>query len=355
MKKYIKIFFYKLLYYTGVVWLWRIAHRNRIIILMVHGVMEKDGKQQWTPLRPQISTEQFEKTIVTLKKRYRFIPLEEGLKMLSGKMPLQPYSMVITFDDGYRNNITHALPILKKYNIPATIFLTTGAIENREPFWFDRLDYVLQKTNVDGLEVRVAEDKQIVLEAKDRETLKRSYKTFRDLAKSKQKDDLRMREQIDTVIEMLEVKSGISYTNIFETDEWGGILTWEEIRNIKEELLTFGSHTVDHIRLGLVDKETAFDQLERSKRMIEKHLGKPCLYICYPNGSYNRETIEIAKACGYMVGLTTIPGTNKVGQDLMELKRVHVPLRATNIEILFHVCGISFFLSQITNFFRRIF
>ena len=73
-----------------------------------------------------------------------FVSLGDAVEMLAGRKPLVPYSLVLTFDDGYRNNITHALPLLRRNQVPATIYLATGHVEERRPFSFDRLDYALQ-------------------------------------------------------------------------------------------------------------------------------------------------------------------------------------------------------------------
>ncbi len=105
--------------------------------------------------------------------------------------------------------------------------------------------------------------------------------------------------------------------------------------------MTFGSHTVDHIRLGLVEKDIAIDQLVRSKQDIETHTGKSCLSLCYPSGSFNNETITIAKKCGYLCGLTTEEGLNRVGDDIMKLRRVNLPTSVSGTDLLLMICGIS--------------
>src|SRR4051812_40637037 len=105
------------MYWTGLLWLWRFLHRRHITILMVHGVMDTEQPTSWVPLRPQLSRRTLDDALCRLSRYYRFVSLDDAVAMLVGKLPLQPYSIVLTFDDGYRNNFTHALPILRRHRV----------------------------------------------------------------------------------------------------------------------------------------------------------------------------------------------------------------------------------------------
>jgi len=114
-----------LLYRMGIIRLYQFARRNRIAIVTIHGVMDELDRPSWKPLRPQLARAKFEQYLRILSKHYRFVPLLDAVEMLGGRRPIQPYSLVLTFDDGYRNNITHALPILRRHSAPATFFVPT--------------------------------------------------------------------------------------------------------------------------------------------------------------------------------------------------------------------------------------
>jgi len=117
-------------------------------------------------------------------------------------------------------------------------------------------------------------------------------------------------------------------------------MTWKQIEANCSESVTFGSHTVDHIRLSLVEEDIARDQLARSKRDIELHTGKPCQAIGYPSGNITDEVVDLARTCGYSCGVTTIPGLNSIGDDVMSLRRFHMPWNANEAELLFMVSSI---------------
>jgi peptidoglycan/xylan/chitin deacetylase (PgdA/CDA1 family) len=280
-----------LMNWLGLVRLLQFIHRRQIVILMIHGVMDDQNGSNWKPLRPQLS-------------RYQFVSLMDAVDMLRGHRPIQPYSLVLTFDDGYRNNLTHALPILRRYHAAATFFLPTSFLNGPRPFWFDRLDYALQHARVDGREVTVG-SLTARLDGSSRDALQESFLRFRRAAKEQCMPDHEFLSSMERLAAQLEAESGRMLSHIQDHDDWSAIMTWDQVCGAVDDGITFGSHTVDHIRLGLVESEVARDQLIRSKRDIEMRTGKPCLSLCYPNGSLSDETIRLATECGYVCGLTT--------------------------------------------------
>jgi peptidoglycan/xylan/chitin deacetylase (PgdA/CDA1 family) len=266
--------------------------------------------------------------------------------MITGRKPLREYSLAITFDDGYRNGATVALPILRQHRAPATFFVATAYVEHRRPFWFDRLDYGLQNTNVHGRRFRLF-DQEFCINASTRASLAESYRVLRHAAKARPISDLEFQSQMHALAECLEAEGGRALADLAEEDEWSAILTWAEAEKMVGCGACIGSHTVDHIRLGLVDIETARHQLVASKAAIEAHIHQPCLHLCYPNGSFNEHTMDLARDCGYASAVTTVEGFNSVGDDPMCLRRVNMPGQCSNAEFLAIVAGLSANLSRI--------
>lgn len=326
--------------WSGVMGLWRVRHRHEVTILMVHGVMDTEVPTAWAPLRDQLPRRRLDECLRVLSRYYRFVSLAEAVDMVTGRTPVRPYSLALTFDDGYRNQITHALPILRRHGMPATFFVVSGHIEYRKPFWFDRLDYSLQQGSVDGRCVQIGHTR-IPLRAPDRATLRASYKRLRDAAKELARPDTEMLQEMEGLAADLEAETNRKLDEIFEDDDWSAILTWKEIRDTNGGDVSFGSHTVDHVRLGLVDEATMRDQLLRSKQTIETRSGRPCHYLCYPNGSVTHQVAAIARECGYEAGMTTEEGTNHVGDDPMTLRRIDLPVHGSLTETLARVSGLS--------------
>jgi peptidoglycan/xylan/chitin deacetylase (PgdA/CDA1 family) len=334
-----------LMRWIGVVRLLQWIHRRQIVILMVHGVMDDHDKMSWKPLRPRLSPARLEEYLKVLSRRYRFVSLMDAVDMLEGRRPLQPYSMVLTFDDGYRNNFTHALPILRRYHAPATFFVPTGFLNSPRPFWFDRMGYVLQQAKVGDREVRIG-SLVMRIDGRSGETLQESFRRFRRAAKKQNMPDAEFLRDMEGLAAQLESESGHALADIQQDDDWSAILTWEQARQAGQNGVTIGSHTVDHVRLGFEGSDTARTQLSLSKRDIETHAGTPCLSLCYPDGNYTVETTALARECGYRCAVTTEEGLNSVGADLMTLRRIGLPMTATSTIVLALVCQLSKYLSD---------
>jgi len=320
---------------------------------MVHGVMDDLDNPSWKPLRPRLSRDKLEEYLKVLSKKYRFVSLSDAVEMLQGRKPMQPYSLVLTFDDGYRNNFTHALPVLRRYNAPVTFFVPTGFLNNPRPFWWDRLDYALQHAKVNGREVSI-DSFTMRLDSCNRERLCESYKRLRRTAKQQQMSDYNFLREMEKLTINLEQESGHSLAGIQNEDDWSAIMSWEKIRNNCNGNVTIGSHTVDHIRLGLAEKKITIDQLVQSKRDIEIQTGKPCQSLCYPNGSFNDETVLLAKECGYLCGVTTKEGLNKPGDDVMKLVRINVPSNVSTSNLLARICRLYQSLSSLAHIIDKV-
>jgi peptidoglycan/xylan/chitin deacetylase (PgdA/CDA1 family) len=325
-----------LFHYVGLIRLYRFVHRRKITILAIHGVMDADGGSLWEPMRRQLSRRKLEEYLRVLSKYYRFVSLPKAVEMLEGRRPLEPYSLVVTFDDGYRNNFTHALPILKRYNAMATFFVTAGFVDNPRPFWFDRLDYALQQVSMGGRELEVGSLKMAV-KASSRDELCKSYRDFRRAAKRLLIPDGVFVRDVEQLAAQLEAESGRALGDFQQNDDWSAIVTWQQLKEASVNGIEVGSHTVDHVRLGLVDADVAYEQLAGSKQLIEQRTGRPCHGICFPSGSFKDETIHLARETGYAYGITTISGRNRRGDDVMTLRRIGLPLDASWQEVLFRL------------------
>lgn len=340
----VRTLIWSLLHWSGALWLWRWYHRSDVTILMLHGVMDKVQSSSWEPLRPQLSRRALDDALQILSRYYQFVSLSDAVEMVAGRQPVRFYSLALTFDDGYRNNLTQALPVLQQYGVPATFFIVPGHIEQRTPFWFDRLDYALQHADVDGRQISIG-NATICFQGKDRRQLKESYRALRQAAKA-MPQDLEMQREIDALSLSLEQESGRRLANICEDDGWSAILSWTDVRTALAQSVTIGSHTVDHLRIALVSTDVARDQLQRSKEMIEVQTGQPCRYFCYPNGSATSTVAALARQCGYEAAVTTEEGTNRVGEDLLLLRRLSFPETGDRVETLIHVSGLSLVVSR---------
>lgn len=322
----------------GVLRLWRWRHRHAVLILTVHGVVDEGAPAgTWRPLRQRLGAARLDACLTALKSVYTFVPLDEAVDMLAGRRPLVPYAMALTFDDGYRTQVSAVAPVLRRHGVPATVFISTGPVVSRTPFWFDRLDYALQHA-VHGARQAVIGGQPLTIDASERERLATTYAELRSLAKAPVRDDREMNRELDGLAEQLERECGHALSTVFEADPWSSLLTVDEIRHT-EPPITFGSHTVDHWRVHRLDRDAVVAQLAGSKADLEAWTGRPCRVFCYPDGGVSADAAGLVRACGYDAAVTADHGVNRQGDDLMYLRRIDLPLSGSVAELLAEVSG----------------
>lgn len=305
---------------------------------MLHGVTDPATPGAWKPLRSQLTQEQLTRVLTVLTPYYQFISLPEATEMLVGTRPLVPNGLVLTFDDGYRNNLTFALPVLRRFNAPATIFLCTGNVTEQKPFWFDRLDYAIQSACHET--ISLSEIPELAeIDFASREALASSFIAFVQKERQRYSTDRAMRSAMADLADRMEQRSGHGLAEIFDNDACS-VLTWDEVQKATPEV-HFGSHGVDHPLLGLVPLDVARQELVASREIIELHTGRPCVDLAYPNGSFNNEVISLAKTCGYASAVTTIPGHNRQGDEMLTLRRFSFPRSRLPEGIIAAVSGFS--------------
>lgn len=337
------------LHSVGLLQLFLASQRNKVTILMLHGVIDPDTPSTWTPLRSHLTTSQLSKTLTILAQYYHFVSLPEAAEILAGTRPLVPNSLALTFDDGYRNNLTSALPILRQFKAPATIFLSTGNVTEQKPFWFDRLDYAIQSMNNNTLS-RLGIPELAEIDFSTRETLTRSFIAFIRKEKIKYSTDTDMRSAISNLTERMEQRSGQGLAKILADDPWSGVLTWDEVQQAASEV-HFGSHGVDHCQLGLIPPDAAKAELLASREAIEFHTGSPCRYLAYPNGSFNKDLLSLVKECKYRSAVTSVHGLNRPGSDMLTLRRIAFPRNCTPAGALAETTGLSTYWKKISTKF----
>jgi len=256
------------------------------IILMYHKVSDRYS-DYFTSLKVKV----FEKQIRFLHRFYSIVSLEDlfHAKAASSKKT----RIAITFDDGYHCIYKHAYPILKKLAIPATIFIAAGLIENNLPVWTDLVDYCSKNKE------------RLCLEFPDKNTLKTLPNT----------------QRLEVLKEMVE---GTSLpANIQSALQ---MCSWNEIREMSENNISFGGHTMTHPILSKVSLEQARYEIQESKKIIETRMDRPINTFAYPNGQpddFNAEIKQIVKDTGYRLACTTIFGKNYQKTDPYELKRIY--------------------------------
>jgi peptidoglycan/xylan/chitin deacetylase (PgdA/CDA1 family) len=258
---------------------------SQVVIITYHRVCP--NKAEWS-LRASVSPEGFEKQIEYLCHNYQILSLDRLASDLSEHKPLPNTAVAITLDDGYRDNYLYAYPILRRYGVPATIFLATGHIGSKKPFWWDRVRYVVDHTRITRLELGEA-GKYALASAHDRRVAASNI-VEKLMGMSEQRKNLLVEELV-----------GVARVKIPDDLTKQLILSWDEVIEMSANGIDLGAHTVSHPNLTKVPIEQARREITQSKKDIEKITGKVARFFSYPGGIFNDEIVKIV-AQSHFVG-----------------------------------------------------
>jgi peptidoglycan/xylan/chitin deacetylase (PgdA/CDA1 family) len=226
---------------------------------------------------------------------------------------LKPNTVCITFDDGYHDNYKYAFPILKEKGVPATIFLATGAIGNQRQLWHDRVLKAVEMAEISQLQWKL-NGKEIW---NFNSTIERRRFAFSLLLEIRHKPPHLRDLEIETLLAACGIKS--------ERHSGSEMLSWDEVKEMHQNGISFGAHTVTHPILSLIANNELDFEISNSKRMIEERIGETIQVFAYPNGQvgdYDQRAKAILQAHGFRCAVTTQRGMNCVTDDLFELRRV---------------------------------
>lgn len=284
---------------------WRKRTEPVARILYYHRINDEND-----PFFPAMAAEAFDQQMRFIAKHYNVVSLTSLLDRLQAGCP-EPV-LAITFDDGYEDNYTSALPILQRYGLPATIFLTTGSMDSGEPLWFEQLADTIARTAKELIDLEIDIPRRFWLRTLP-ERLKSHDRIFELLRRCP--DSVR-RYWLAYIAAQLGVPSnGVRKSRM---------LTWDQVRHMNAQNIDFGGHTVNHPFLSQLTRAEAAWEVSECKRRIEEELQGYVEHFAYPNGreedigGYTKEAI---RAAGYRAAVTTIWGVNDRSTDLMELRR----------------------------------
>jgi len=279
------------------------------------------------PFFPPVPTQVFARHMEYVASGCTPLALEEAVERIKHD-DVPDNAVVVTFDDGYRDNLLNAFPILRQLSIPATIFLATEAIGSGKILWHDKVFSAFRETTAPFLEDLADPTKKYSLTTLEEKLFAQGVvlKFLRSVSEHERT------VWITRLTEKLQVE---------EKQEAGDLmLSWEESKMMHRYGVAFGSHTVTHPILSNLSPQEVMVEVNRSKQVIEEKLGAPVRAFAYPRGKredFNELTKHILKEAGYLCALSTIFGTNTVGQDLFELRRgspweKDLPTFATKLE-----------------------
>jgi peptidoglycan/xylan/chitin deacetylase (PgdA/CDA1 family) len=300
--------------------------RSRAIVLLYHRIAELHPDPQLLCVTPA----HFAQHLEHLRRYYQPISLKALRQaFVSGDVPHKV--VVVTFDDGYADNLRNAKPLLESCNVPATVFVTAGYVGRDREFPHDYLERCLlqQRTLPDSLTLAIdgrTYSWQIGGFKDDVgawNVLTGSYPSLRHLCYCELHRLLRPLNDESRQLLLNALANWSSCPTDARPDRRA--LNEEELRTLSEDgLVEIGAHGVNHLVLAAQPAEAQWKEINESRRHLESILGRPVTTFSYPYGGsedINETTVELVKKAGFNVACANIPAPVTVRSDLFRLPR----------------------------------
>lgn len=287
------------LYFSGAHYMMAPFSRGMGIIFTMHHVREALASDFWPNRILEITPDYLDAVIERVRAHgIDIVSLDEAHRRLTEPGEHGRFA-AFTFDDGYRDNLEVAYPIMKKHEVPFTVYVTSGYVDGMGEIWWQALEDVVAKQDhlgavVDGktryFDTRTTAEKEAAYEE--------VYWWLRSIDEDEQRAfvrDLAARYKVD----MKEI--GVRE-----------LMSWEEVRSMAADpLVTIGAHTVNHFAIAKLDRERAVREIREGARILEAELGQKPKHFAYPYGdpgSAGLRDFEIAKELGFLTAVTTRKG-----------------------------------------------
>jgi peptidoglycan/xylan/chitin deacetylase (PgdA/CDA1 family) len=277
---------------------------NRLLTLIYHRVRQDPDEM----FPGEVTAEQFDWQMALLSRYCQPLPLGEAVKLMrEGRLPAR--AVAVTFDDGYRDNATHALPILQKHGVPATFFVATSFL-NGGIMWNDAVIESIRGTRMERLDFSdMGVPATLAGGGAQRGALAESV-----IGRIKHLPPAVRAERVHTVV----ARCGTQLpTDLMMSDD--------EVRQLHRGGMQIGAHTETHPILMSLDAEGARDEIVRSRATLEKITAAPVTAFAYPNGrpgeDYTQRDRDIVAGLGFQYAAATRWGVAGRDTDIFQLPR----------------------------------
>lgn len=298
---------------------------SRYAILCYHRV-GTEGVPLFSTLPPAV----FEAQMRFLRRNYRLVSLEQLYSELQDPAS-RGQAVAVTFDDGYADTYHNAFPILRRYQIPATVFVIVGSIESGEVAWYDKTFLALKVYPGATLEIELDRIRRFAL----------------DSGAARLSAAMQINNWLRTVPERRRREFCAALERRFALPPAalaGRMLNWSQVREMRDAGIAFGSHTMNHPAVSRLDETEAEEELGMSRHLLEERLGSLAPDFAFPFGK-PADCGPLASAqpaaYGYRMAVTTSYGLNTPGANPYALRRISLedarslPVFALNLNLAF--------------------
>lgn len=327
MKHALKVILSHTLYALGLLQLWqRIKLKRRAVVLMYHRVLPYEERLK-SGSHPAIivDPDTFDKQMGVVKHRFNMLSLEEFADRIERKVPFENSSCLITFDDGWKDNVIHALPILKKHELSAVVFLPVNYIGQKRLFWQEALVHLLGAAINEGRRkpAKATRIREIVAPLGLEEILSFQDEDPRqrvmELISRKRKNF--ERDMLDTALADLRIELRMGNADADGIDRF---LNWDDVDSMSRQGIRFGGHGAEHHLLSEMPIEDARKDITLSKDVIDLRVKPAVPTFSYPRGYWTPQVASLVKASGFRLAFLAKGGSVTAQDDPFTLRRINI-------------------------------
>ena len=274
----------------------RVAGWSGVLCLNYHRIGEA-GRSAYDHGLWSATAEAFDDQVGWLKSCFDVIRPEDLPTALAGR---KGRYVLITFDDGYRDNYTAAFPVLKRHAVPATFFVSTGFIDAPRLPWWDEIAWMVRTSRKAAVELPAWLPAPVPFDEPDRgRAMYAVLCTYKSLSPASAEEFLRA---------VGDAAGTGRHPGAGAADLW---MTWDMLREMRAAGMSVGGHTVNHPILIRMSREEQLPEIDGCGRRLADELGGPMRSFSYPNGDFNEDTraclreVGVRFAFGYRGGFRT--------------------------------------------------
>ena len=286
-------------------------------VLTYHRVDEPNRCPHLNPGMISATPAVFEQQIAYLAAHYRVVSVLEALQVIRAGGILPPRAVLVTFDDAYVDFAEQAWPILKRYQVPATLFVPTAFPDSQRAFWWDRI-YQIVNSMADGQSLETPLGRLLLSTATQR---RQALIRLNDAIKS-----LPHEEAMTWVEEICQAGGTDGAAS--------GVLDWDTLRQLSQEGVTLAAHTRNHPIMTSLSAQEACAEAVGSLTDLERQVGSVPPIFAYPGGECDDTVTQMLRREGFVLAFTTARGINDLRHaDRLRLRRINVG-RRTSLPVL---------------------
>lgn len=288
---------------------------DALVIFLFHGIISRQRYQIRNYTRKHLESGYFDRILTALRASGTPVTMDQVVEAAQTGSALPPRAFAISFDDGFRNNLTIAAPILERHQVPAIFYLTTGFMGSDGRTWIDRVEAAVEDRHTATLR------------------LPWGVRHYNGIFEARQVlDELRLVVKADRSLDPDRVADDILSQLDMDNSPWDAELddklSWSDVRQMAANpLFLLGGHSHTHAILSFLSPAALEEEIATTLRLLRQEAGIGSRHFSYPEGlphCYSDAVISTLRRHGVVCCPTAENGNNPRGADLFRLKRVMV-------------------------------